>query len=690
MTVNAKIKVSDYNDIRNGVTSVLGTGAGNFGYGQPVQSNLVNLSSKLSINDWQQLKYDIQSCYRHQTNADPPTIAEVPTEGSKVRSNATNSPYTQYNTLKNTIQNNRFVTPPQGRRAITQVQSAKTIWPGPYGEYWRTKIIGTISCDWPTAEQARYFFNAGGEIQISSRRIAPQSSTLNNATQGNSWGQLLTNIGTRAFGGNKPGTGTGSTQILNGQNFFRLSNNYTDPYVSEALSSPYSLSRYEIYAKGNVANNSSGGARTVSFEVVFDDSHVGASGGPDRIDGEFEISVSALYATGSLIPSGTFTISPPTISITAPIPDGASANASYTITQNKTSMNEGESVTFTIQTEGLPGGSTLFWEIFGGPNITSQDFTTPFSGTANTDSLGRASITVTAADDFLLEGSEFFFLEIKNSTGKVLAASRSITIGDTSKTFTYRITTTQASYQLRTNAIQEGWNQTDRLEVIIATPVRLYGTPNSNYDGSGTGSATHASVAGLIVNGEFPQGLIIRNYGSIVVAGGIGGLGAGSQGTNASNGTHGGTGLAIVAGTTSTFSSSDLRVIVYNQSGGLISGGGGGGGGAPRGPNMSRGGGGGGGAPFGTGAALNGQNATSIVGGSGGNPGTNPGYFQGGHGGNEGLQGRSGSSLNLVSTSGLPGFGGSAGYSLVGLSLINLITLSGSSIQGTTLSAPSN
>lgn len=689
MTVNAKIKASDYNDIRNGVTSVLGTGAGNFGYGQPVRSNVVNLDSRVSINDWAQLKYDIQSVYRHQTNADPPTIAAVPDEGSKIRSNTTNSPYTQYNTLKNTLQTNRFVTPPLGRRATATYPGKSTVWPGPYGEYWRTKIIGTVTCVWNTAEQARHFFNAGGEIRISSRRIPPETSTLNNATQGNSWGTLLTNVGTRSFGANIPGTGTGGTQQLNGQNFFRLSNNYTDPYVSESLSSPYSLSKYELYAKCDVANNTSGGAKTVVIQVVFDDSHVGSGGGPDRIDGEFEINASTLYASGALVPSGTFTITPPTVTITAPIPEAASSTASYTITPNVTSVNEGGSVTFTVQTSGLVSGTTLYWEVFGGPGITPQDFSAA-SGTASINSSGTATITISPTNDFLLEGTEFFFLEIKNSQGKLLAASNSVNIGDTSRTFTFGVTQNFAAYNLRQRAITAGWNQTDRLEFIVYTPARLYGNSNSSYNGSGSGTATHATVGGLIVDGEYPQGLIIRNYGTIVGAGGVGGAGASAIGSSASNGTHGGAGLVIVAGMVSSFSSTDKKARVFNQSEALISGGGGGGGGAPRGPGMTRGGGGGGGAPFGPGGSLNGQTATSIVGGSGGNPGTNVGYFQGGHGGNEGQPGAEGSDLHLFNTSGSPGQGGAAGYSIVGTSSITLTSVSGSYIQGNQLFAPSN
>ena len=100
MTVNAKIRAVDYNTIRNQVNLVLGTGLGNTGYGQTslVLSSTVSESNKISASDWNKLKSDITTCWNHiyNLNTTSPTTA---VQHATIRSNATTSPYSQYQTF---------------------------------------------------------------------------------------------------------------------------------------------------------------------------------------------------------------------------------------------------------------------------------------------------------------------------------------------------------------------------------------------------------------------------------------------------------------------------------------------------------------------------------------------------------------------------------------------------------------
>jgi hypothetical protein len=77
MPVNDKIRTVDYNDIRNQVINILGTGSGNSGYGQSVRSSAVTDATRVSVNEWGNLYYDILNCYVHQTGSAPasPTSA---------------------------------------------------------------------------------------------------------------------------------------------------------------------------------------------------------------------------------------------------------------------------------------------------------------------------------------------------------------------------------------------------------------------------------------------------------------------------------------------------------------------------------------------------------------------------------------------------------------------------------------
>ena len=66
--VNSTILKVDYNSIRDKVVGVLGFGSGNFGYGQQarIQSTAVSEDSKVTINEWANLRYDIINAYKHQ------------------------------------------------------------------------------------------------------------------------------------------------------------------------------------------------------------------------------------------------------------------------------------------------------------------------------------------------------------------------------------------------------------------------------------------------------------------------------------------------------------------------------------------------------------------------------------------------------------------------------------------------
>ena len=77
MSVNSKIRKTDYNTIRTKVVDVLGVGSIDYGYGQTVRSSAVDEDTRISINEWSNLYYDIVNCYVHQTGAVPPSAAIV-------------------------------------------------------------------------------------------------------------------------------------------------------------------------------------------------------------------------------------------------------------------------------------------------------------------------------------------------------------------------------------------------------------------------------------------------------------------------------------------------------------------------------------------------------------------------------------------------------------------------------------
>jgi hypothetical protein len=317
MPVNDKIFKSDYNNIRNSVVSVLGTGTSNFGYGQPVRSSAVSESDKVTINEWGNLYYDILNCYIHQTGAAPSTPSSA-VENATI-AYGSDQPNFQYLTYANDLISNRFLIA-GSQSYTTAIGTTSQTWPGTYGSYWNSTISCTITATWPTADAARYFFNSGGEIRFSS---ALTGSTANAQTI--SWSSLLTTSGTKAFGGNKPGTGT---IPADNQNFYRLTNAYS-VWTSNTGSGAYTSNVWRIQARSNVLNNSTGTATQIEFLVQWIDGYVDpfppiAENPPpgDEVYGTVNLSVSLLTATGTLQPAGTglFTVTQPLITLGAITP----------------------------------------------------------------------------------------------------------------------------------------------------------------------------------------------------------------------------------------------------------------------------------------------------------------------------------------------------------------------------------
>jgi hypothetical protein len=232
-------------------------------------------------------------------------------------------PVNHWDTWLNDIVNNRFIVHPSQASTFNWGTSS-TAWPGLFGTTWTSKIQATVTVTFPTANEARHFFNSGGEI-----RFASSQSSGSATQQVLSWRSILNSAGTQAFGGNKPGTGTTPN---NGQNWYRLTDSY-QVWYSIFGSSPYGSNNYRISARTGIEpttgsrrpNNVLGTATIAEFLVEYIDDYVDPGQHPsnpqpdtvDAVDGLFSLSVSHLFATGILEPTGTgtFTVTQPTIAV---------------------------------------------------------------------------------------------------------------------------------------------------------------------------------------------------------------------------------------------------------------------------------------------------------------------------------------------------------------------------------------
>lgn len=325
MAVNDKIRTSDYNTMQSTLANVLGGGSGTSGWGQTVRSSQVAVGNKVTINEWGNLRYDIINAYKHINGSTPTTAQAVEGEKIKYRSSFTpdtgtlDAPYTQYDTYINSIVANKF-TVGTGQYATTSATTSSTTWPNAtYGSYWTSKIACLVTVEWQSADQARYFFNSGGLIRIAASRTGGSSSPQNN-----SWSSILSTAGTREFGAVVPNTGTTPADCTN---WYRLTNTY-NPWYSINGSSPYGSNQYRISARCPNVNNSTGTATSAEFYLEFFDNYTDPGQHPsnpvpdyiDAIDGTFTVSVSLKYATGIMVPSGTFAVTNPTVTVGAVAP----------------------------------------------------------------------------------------------------------------------------------------------------------------------------------------------------------------------------------------------------------------------------------------------------------------------------------------------------------------------------------
>jgi hypothetical protein len=318
--VNSKIVQADYNDIRNKIVAVLGNGSGNSGYGQQARINSVAVAegTKVTINEWANLRFDIINAYKH-INGVNPTTAQV-SEGNTIRYTSSFTPDTgtldvpqkQYDDWANNIITNRFGIAGGESATTTAVSQSRT-------GSWSSQCTCTIQFYWANSDQARYFFNSGGKIRISASRSGGAASNQNTA-----WTSLLSSAGTQSFGGALPNA---NTTPNDGTNWYRTSSTFQTFYTATA-SSPYGSNNYQIQSRCvDVGSNSSGTSASGEIRVIFTDGYVDPATSPhspstippeDVVDGTLTVSASILFATGIMVPSSAvFTVTNPTLVVGA-------------------------------------------------------------------------------------------------------------------------------------------------------------------------------------------------------------------------------------------------------------------------------------------------------------------------------------------------------------------------------------
>jgi hypothetical protein len=298
MTSGTNVFAAQYVAIQNKAESMIGTGSGTLGYGQTVQSSDVFTGNLITKAQWDLLKFDIINIRLHQTG-DISQVVNV-NVGDPIGFGSS-SPNTNYDIILNDALAKRFLI--AGSQSIVAAKTSQT-----YSTPWSTQAQATLTVTFVDADQGRYFFNSGGKIRFNSSLVGATVSP-----QITAWVNFLNAVGVQGFGADTDPT----------VNYYTLTNSY-QTYYQNFLSSSYSANSYRLEARTNVANNSTGTATQLELRVTLLDSYIDpdvASGSSflpnDVVNGVLTIAVSELKASGQLQPSGTFSITSPSYSLSS-------------------------------------------------------------------------------------------------------------------------------------------------------------------------------------------------------------------------------------------------------------------------------------------------------------------------------------------------------------------------------------
>jgi hypothetical protein len=277
MAVGDKVNALDFNGVRSLSINILGTGAGSRGYGQVTSGNSAQAVGDTVVpGDYNSLRNNLFNARAHQIGS-APALAEIAAQYAKI----VDTDFSTFASYADTCDTNRLTA--HSSRISSGSAGSRT-----RTSSWSSSASISMTVTFANAAQARYFFNAGGRISFSSSRSGGASTSQNT-----SWTNLLSAAG---------------TQLYTSSNFYSATSTTTNLYTTTA-SSPYASNRYTITNSCNVANNSNGGATSLTFVFSWSDPYTDPSPGnppapEDIVDGTLTATVEYQFPVGGAALNG--------------------------------------------------------------------------------------------------------------------------------------------------------------------------------------------------------------------------------------------------------------------------------------------------------------------------------------------------------------------------------------------------
>lgn len=256
------------NNVAN-INTVWGIGNGDRGYGQTTTLTAVDTSTTVTATQWSTLIARLNSILTHQAGAGSGITA--PTAGDLVA-------YLSTLSGKITDAYNNRLNFNSTRGTTTTGANFDTAWSA-------TSVTRTLTVTFASAEEARYFFNAGGRLSL----VLTPVDFSGNAKE-NAWAALVNAVGTihlDAYSSTR--TGTGETVTTDGlaTGYWELGTSNTTLLRLTDDTTAYTSNYIDILARVAGTTGSNGGKGTqVIFDIVYVD-------GSD--DAGFDDAVSATF-----------------------------------------------------------------------------------------------------------------------------------------------------------------------------------------------------------------------------------------------------------------------------------------------------------------------------------------------------------------------------------------------------------
>lgn len=307
-TSGSTIEATDYNGFVSttasaNVNDIYGTGSSDKGYGQTPLST-VSASSTISATQWASLVNTISTIASHQGTTI--TSRTAPTTGDTIEI------LSNLNTDLTTLTTNRGDAAGSGSEITTfSGTTSKTSATGSGSSAWTITFTHTIT--FPSANQARYFFNAGGLIkwqtsktstgQLADAEWNDMANTLNGDIYISGGTATQTINGTAYTGTTKQGgTGTPST-LATTTGWYDLGTSDTLIYKQFADTAPYTTQYIQINAK------TAGSGTQLVLTTEWHDPGGSGAGSADNISGG--TATNSPFSSFGTAPATVVTVIPP-------------------------------------------------------------------------------------------------------------------------------------------------------------------------------------------------------------------------------------------------------------------------------------------------------------------------------------------------------------------------------------------